>query len=240
MPKWHGFMQENFGTEATAQMPEFSSTWALESDKDEATVQAATTPHPEEGDAGEESEDLQVDESSTAPPPKASTSTAPTAGPSKPAAVPPSESSPSDIPDVSSLDFSTIQVPGTPAAEPAGPPAGSKWSVPRTTGSSKPKRQWMSKGYLYLVTPAGKPESGLTLGSIFIPYCKSDLDNTGIPKELVPTIKGVPDKVYRCLAPGCKVNALDKPSITNHVRAVRQLLVRLLLLPGSTLLGGIC
>ena len=37
---------------------------------------------------------------------------------------------------------------------------------------------------------------------------------------MVPTIKGVPDKVYRCLAPGCQVNALDKPSITNHVRAV--------------------
>ena len=26
--------------------------------------------------------------------------------------------------------------------------------------------------------------------------------------------------MYRCLAPGCQVNALDKPSITNHVRAV--------------------
>ena len=68
MPKWHGFMQENFGTGATAQMPEFSSNRAWESDEDEATVQTATAPGPEEGDAGEESEDLLVDEeSSTAP-----------------------------------------------------------------------------------------------------------------------------------------------------------------------------
>ena len=190
LPKCHGFMQENFGAEATAQIPEFSSNWAWESDEDEATVQAATAPDPEEGDVGEESEDLQVDEeSSTVPPPKASTSTAPTAGPFKPAVTPPSESFTSDVPDVSSLDFSTIQVPGTPAVEPAGPPAGSKWSVPGTPGSSKPKRQWMSKGYLCLVTPAGRPKSGFTLGSISIPYCKSDLDNSGIPEELVPTIK---------------------------------------------------
>ena len=70
MPKWHRFMQENFGTEATAQMLEFSSNWAWESDEDEATVQAATAPDPEEGAAGEELEDLLVDEeSSTAPPP---------------------------------------------------------------------------------------------------------------------------------------------------------------------------
>ena len=81
MPKWHGLMQENFGTEALAQMLEFSSNWTWESDEDEATVQAATVPDPEEGDAGEKLEDLLVDEeSSTAPPPKASTSTAPTAG----------------------------------------------------------------------------------------------------------------------------------------------------------------
>ena len=52
LPKWHRFMQENFGTEATAQMPEFSSNWAWESDKDEATVQAATAPDPEEGVPG--------------------------------------------------------------------------------------------------------------------------------------------------------------------------------------------
>ena len=148
VPKWHGFMQENFGTEATAQMSEFSSNWAWESDEDKATVQAATRPDPEEGDAGEESEDLQVDESSTACPPKASTSTGPTAGPSKPAAAPPSKLSPSDVHDVTSLDFSTIQVLGTPTVEPDGPPDGSEWSVPGTPGSSKPKRQWMSKGYL--------------------------------------------------------------------------------------------
>ena len=128
--------------------------------------------------------------------------------------------SPTNISDVASLDFSTIQVTGIPAVEPAGPPAGSKQSVPRTPGSSKPKRQQISKGYLCFVTPAGRPKSGLTPGSIFIRYCKSDLGNTGIPKELVPTIKGVPDKVYRCLAPGCQVNALDKPSITNYVRVV--------------------
>ena len=219
--KWHGFMQENFGTETTAQMAEISSNWAWESDKDEATVQAATAPDPEEGDAGEESEDLLVDEeSSTAPPPKASTSSAPTAGPSKPAAAPPPQPSPSDIPDVTSLDFSSIQVPGTPAVEPAGSPAGSKQSVPRTPGSSKPRRPWMFKGYLCLVTLAGRLKSGLSPGSIFIPYCKLALDNTGIHKELVPIIKGVVDKVYRCLAPGCQVNTLDKPSITNHVRVV--------------------
>ena len=118
------------------------------------------------------------------------------------------------------MDFSSIQVPRTPVVEPAGHPAGSKWSVPGTPGSSKPKRPWMSKGYLCLVTLAGRPKSGLTPGSIFIPYCKSDLDNNEIPKELVLPIKRVVDKVYRCLAPGCQVNALDKPSITNHVRAV--------------------
>ena len=68
VPKWCGFMQENFGTEATAQMPEFSSNWAWESDEDKATVQTVTASDPEEGDAGEESEDLLVDdESSTAP-----------------------------------------------------------------------------------------------------------------------------------------------------------------------------
>ena len=65
MPKWHGFMQENFGTEATAQMPEFSYNWAWESDEDKATVKAATAPDPEEGNAGEESEDLLVDEESS-------------------------------------------------------------------------------------------------------------------------------------------------------------------------------
>ena len=78
----------------------------------------------------------------------------------------------------------------------------------------------MSKGYLCLVTPAGRLKAGLTPGSIFMPYCKSDLDNTRISKEMVPTIKGVTDKVYRCVAPGCQVNALDMPSITNHVRTV--------------------
>ena len=58
VPKWHGFMQETFGTEARAQMPEFSSNWAWDSDEDEASVQAATAPDPEEGGDGEESEDL--------------------------------------------------------------------------------------------------------------------------------------------------------------------------------------
>ena len=47
MPKWHGFMQGNIGTEDTAQMPEFSSNWAWDSDEDEATVQAATAPDAE-------------------------------------------------------------------------------------------------------------------------------------------------------------------------------------------------
>ena len=46
MPKWHGFMQENFGTEAKAQMLKFSSNWAWDSDEDEASVQAATAPDP--------------------------------------------------------------------------------------------------------------------------------------------------------------------------------------------------
>ena len=32
--------------------------------------------------------------------------------------------------------------------------------------------------------------------------------------------KGVADKIYKYLAPGCQVHALDKPSITNHVSAV--------------------
>ena len=69
MPKWHRFMQENFGTEATAQMLEFSSNWAWDSDEDEASVQAATAPDPEDGGDGEESEDLQVDEESSTTPP---------------------------------------------------------------------------------------------------------------------------------------------------------------------------
>ena len=76
------------------------------------------------------------------------------------------------------------------------------------------------QGILCLVTPAGRPKSGLIPGSIFIPYCKLDLDNTGIPKELIPTIKGVVGKVYRCLASGCQVDALDKPSITSHVGTI--------------------
>ena len=167
----------------------------------------------------EESEDLQVDEeSSTAPPPKASTSNVPTAGPSKPVAAPPSKLSPSGTPGVSSLYFSTIQVPGTPAVEPAGPPAGSKQSVPGDPWFLQ--KTMDAKGYLCLVTLPGRPKAGLTPESIFIPYCKLVLDNTGIPKKLVFTIKGVPDKVYRYLAPGCQVNALDKPSITNHVKVV--------------------
>ena len=83
VPKWHGSMKENFGTEATAQMPEISSNLAWDSDEDEATLQATT--------AREELEDLLIDEeSSTAPSSKASASTAPTAGPSKPAAALPS------------------------------------------------------------------------------------------------------------------------------------------------------
>ena len=129
----------NFGTEATAQMLEFSSNWAWESYEDEATVQAATARDPEEGDAGKESDLLVDEESSTGPPPKASTPTAPTAAPSKPAVAPPSKPSPFDVPGVISLDFSTIHVPGTLVIEPFGAPAGSKWSVPGTPALPNPK-----------------------------------------------------------------------------------------------------
>ena len=140
-------------------MPEFSSNWVLDSDEDEASVQAATAPDPEEGGDGEESDDLQVDEeSSTAPPSQASTSTVPVSKAPKPAATLPTQPPVADVPVI---DFSSIQVLGTPAVEPAGPPAGSKRSVPRTPGPFKPKKPHLSKGYLCLVTPVGRPKASL-------------------------------------------------------------------------------
>ena len=218
MPKWHGFMQENFGTEAKVQMPEFSSNWACDSDEDEASVQSATAPDPEEGGDGKETEDLQVDEeSSTAPPAQASSSTVPVSEPPKPTATLPTQP---PVADVFAINFFSIQVPGTPAVEPAGPPAGSKQSVPQAPGPSKPKKPHLSKGYLCLVTPAGRPKAGLTPGQIYSPYCKADLDNTGIPQNMIPSIKGVPDNICRCQFPNCPYHALDKSSVTNHMRAI--------------------
>ena len=92
--------------------------------------------------------------------------------------------------------------------------------MPRTPGPSKPKKPHLSKGYLCLVTPAGRPKAGLIPSQIFIPYCKADLDNTGIPQNMIPSIKGFPDNIYQCRFPNCPYHALDKPSVTNQMRAV--------------------
>ena len=135
------------------------------------------------------------EESSTAPPAQASTSTVPIPKPPKP--LKPAATLPTQpVADVPAIDFSSIQILGTPTVEPARSPAGSKRSVPGTPGPSKPKKPCLSKGYLCLVTPAGRPKAGLAPSQIFIPYCKTDLDNTGIPQNMIPSIKGVPDNIY--------------------------------------------